>query len=70
MEAFDIEDIALHLKNHGYIVDDTPIQQGYRKIIDYIDEQIKVLPVPARIDLFDKIKKHLDDMEDLLCRYY
>lgn len=38
LEAFDIEDVIQHLKDHGYIVDDIPIKQEFGRIIDFIDE--------------------------------
>lgn len=70
LEAFDIEDVIQHLKDHGYIVDDTPIKHGFGKIRDFINEHRKELPVAAQIDLFNKIRKYLDVQEDLLVKYY
>lgn len=70
MEAFDIEDVIQHLKDHGYIVDDTPIKQEFGRIRDFIDAHRKILPVAAQIDLFDKIRKYLDLQEDFLAKYH
>lgn len=70
LEAFDIEDVIQHLKDHGYIVDDTPIKQEFGRIIDFIDEHRKILPVAAQIDLFNEIRKYMDRNEDLLAKYY
>ena len=70
LEAFEIEDIVQHLKDHGYLVDDTPIKQEYDRIRDFIDAHRKILPVAAQIDLFNKIRKYMDIEEDLLAKYY